>query len=117
VAGDRYRLLARGEQEGVRVRDQIDEVVCMDVREDDRIDLGVVASLAQLREDPVAAIEQQPRRPLLDQVPATGAAGVLPRRRLAEHRDPHRDRDSTRSDFRNGRKHGFGSESKSRRFA
>ena len=46
-----------------------------------------VDPLAELPEHPVAAVEQHVRVAVLDQVAAAGAAGVLPGRRLPEHRD------------------------------
>ena len=57
VAGDRHRLLARGQQERVGVRDQVDEVVGVDMRDHDRVDVGVVDRLAQLPEHAAAAVE------------------------------------------------------------
>ena len=51
-------------------------------------DVDVVEALAQLGEDAVAAIDEQPRVALLDEVSAAGTARVLPRGRLAEHGDP-----------------------------
>ena len=54
------------------------------------VDVDVVEALAELREDAVSAVHEQPRVALLDEVPAARAARVLPRRRLAEHGDPQR---------------------------
>ena len=53
----------------------------------DRVEVDVVDPLAQLAEDAVAAVEQDVGLARLDQIAAAGAPGVLPRRRLAEHRD------------------------------
>ena len=63
----------------------------MQVGDEHRVELRVVAKQAELREHAVAAIEQQRGGAVLDQVPAAGPSGVLPRRRLPQHRDPHRD--------------------------
>jgi hypothetical protein len=104
VAGDGDRLLARGEQEPVRVRDQVDEMVRVHVGDDHRVDVRVVDLLTQLGEDPVAAVEEDVRLTLAEQVAAAGAAGVLPGRRLTEHRDLH-PRDSN---HRKGRELHFG---------
>ena len=77
----------RGVGERVGVGDQVEEVVGVEVRDRDRVDLHVVDPLAQLAEHAVAAVEQQPRAALLDQVAAASAAGVLPGRRLPQHGD------------------------------
>ena len=50
----------------------------------------VVRVAAQLAEHAVAAVEQEADARLLDQVAGARAVGVLPRRRLPEHRDLHR---------------------------
>ena len=67
VAGDRDRLLARGEQQRVGVRDQVDEVVGVHVRDHDRVDVRVVDVLAQLRRTrrrrSRAAASSRPPRP------------------------------------------------------
>jgi hypothetical protein len=62
-------------------------VVGVEMGDDDRLDVDVVDVLAHLPEDAVAAVQQEARPALLDQVAAAGTAGVLPGRRLAEHRD------------------------------
>ena len=87
-AVDRHRLLARRVGQRVGVRDEVEEVVGVQVRDDDRVDVDVVAEAAQLGEHAVAAVEQQRRVALLDEVAAAGAVGVLPGRRLAQDRDP-----------------------------
>ena len=92
---DGHGLLARRVGQRVRVRDEIEEVVGVQVRDDDRVDVDVVDVAAQLREDPVAAVEHELRAVRLDEVPAARPARVLPRRRLAEDGDPH-PLDSTR---------------------
>jgi hypothetical protein len=81
------RLLAWRVGQRVGERDEVEEVVGVQVRDDDRIDVGVVAEAPQLGEDAVAAVEEQARPVLLDEVPAAGADGVLPGRRLAQDRD------------------------------
>jgi len=59
-------------------------VVRVQVRDHDRVEVDVVDVLAQLREYAVAAIDEDAGAFLLDQVARTGAAGILPGRRLAE---------------------------------
>jgi hypothetical protein len=59
----------------------------VEVGEDHGVELDVVESLAQLPEDAVPAVQQDVRLPSLDQIAAAGPPGVLPRGRLAEHRD------------------------------
>jgi hypothetical protein len=88
-AVDRDRLLARRVHERVRVRDEVEDVVGVQVRDDDRVDVDVVHELAQLREHAVAAVEQQDRVLLLDEVSAARAAGVRVGRRLPEDRQAH----------------------------
>jgi hypothetical protein len=46
--------------------------------------------LAQLRERPVAAVQDQGNAVVLNEIAAARAAGVLPGRRFPEHGDPHR---------------------------
>jgi hypothetical protein len=84
-----HRLLARRVRERVRVRDQVEEVVGVQVRDDDGVHVDVVDPLAQLAEHAVAAVEQHRRLPLLKQIPRTGAPGVLPGGRLAQDRQSH----------------------------
>jgi hypothetical protein len=54
-------------------------VVRVQVGDDDRVDLRVVAEPPQLGEDAVAAVDQDGRPVLLDEVAGAGAVGVLPR--------------------------------------
>ena len=88
-AVDRNRLLARSVGERVGVGDEIEEVIRMQVGDQHRVDVDVIAMLAQLAEDAVAAVEQQDSLVIVDQVAATGPAGVLPRRQLAQDGEPH----------------------------
>ena len=81
-AVDRRRLLARRVGERVGERNEVEEVVRVQVRDHDRVDLRVVAEAAQLREHAVAAIEQDRGAVLFEQVPAAGTVRVLPGRRL-----------------------------------
>ena len=87
--GHWHRLLARRVRQRVRERNQIEEVVGVHVADDHRSDIDVVAESPQLREDAVAAVEQQPEPVPLDQIPTAGASGVLPRWRLPQHSDTH----------------------------
>jgi NhaP-type Na+/H+ or K+/H+ antiporter len=64
-------------------------VVGVQVGDDHRVDVDVVAEVAQLGEDAVAAVEEQAGAMLLDEVAAASASGILPGRRLAQHGDPH----------------------------
>jgi hypothetical protein len=90
MASDRHRLLARGEQQRVREGAEVEEVVRVHVGDADRVDVDVVVVLAQLRERAVAAIDDERRLALGDQVAAAGASGILPSRGLAEHCQLHR---------------------------
>ena len=74
------RLLAGSVGEGVGVGHQVEEVVGVEVGDRNGVDVDVVAVLPQLREDPVAAIEQQGVVALLDQVAAACAPRILPGR-------------------------------------
>ena len=58
---DRDGLLPRRVGQRVGVRDEVEEVVGVEVGDDDRVDLGVVDPLAQLAEHAVAAVEQDRR--------------------------------------------------------
>jgi hypothetical protein len=49
----------------------------------------VVDRRAQFGEDAAAAVEQQPRAVLLDEIAGAGAVGVLPAGRLPEDREAH----------------------------
>ena len=88
-AADRHGLLARRVGQRVGERDEVEEVVGVQVRDDDRVDVDVVDEAPQLGEDAVAAVEQQVEAVLLDEVAAAGTIRVLPGRRLAEHGDAH----------------------------
>ena len=90
VSADRDGLLARRVGERIRVRNEVEDVIGVEVRDEDRVDVDVVDVLAELREDAVAAIEQELGLAVGDQVPAACAPGVLPRRGLPQHGDPHR---------------------------
>ena len=83
---DRDRLLLGRVGQRVGVGDEVEPVVGVQVREDDRVEVDVVEVQPQLREDAVAAVEQHVDRIRLDQVAAAGSPGVLPGRRLAEDR-------------------------------
>ena len=72
------RLLARRVGERVGVRDEVEEVVGVQVGDHDGVHVHVVDPLAQLGEDPVAAVHQDGGVVLFDQVARAGAAGVLP---------------------------------------
>jgi hypothetical protein len=58
VPADRDRLLAGRIGQRVRIRDQVEEMVGVQVGDDHRVQFGVIAKQAELREDAVAAIEQ-----------------------------------------------------------
>ena len=87
--GHGHRLLAGRVRERVRVGDQVQDVVGVQVRDQGGVEVHVVQVLAELREHAVAAVEQQTGVAILDQVAAAGASGILPRRRLPQHGDPH----------------------------
>jgi len=78
--GDGNRLLARGIRERVTERDEVEDVVGVQVADQDGVDVDVVTEAPQLREHPVAAVEQQREVPVLHQVAAAGATRVLPGR-------------------------------------
>ena len=75
-AGHGDRLLARRVRERVAERHQVEEVVGVQMADQHRVDVDVVADAAELREDAVAAVEQQREVALLDEVAAACAAGV-----------------------------------------
>ncbi len=77
-AVDGHGLLARRVGERVGERDEVEEVIGVQVRDDDRVDVHVVDEPAQLREDAVAAVEQQAEALFLDQISGAGAVDVLP---------------------------------------
>ena len=79
-AGDRHGLLARRVGERVAERDEVEDVVGVQVADQHRVDVHVIAEAPELREHPVAAIEQQHEVVLLHQVSAAGPADVLPGR-------------------------------------
>jgi hypothetical protein len=89
MAADRYGLLARRVAERVAERDQVQEVIGMQVADQDRVDVDVVAMAAQLGEDTVAAVKEQREVALLDQISAACPGGVLPGWLLAQHRNLH----------------------------
>ena len=75
ASGDRHRLLARRVGQRVGERDEVEEVVGVQVGEDHRVDVDVVDEAAQLGEHPVAAVEQhadavRPRRDSREQAPS-----------------------------------------------
>jgi hypothetical protein len=59
----------------------------MQVRDDDGVDVDVVAEPAELGEDAVAAVQEQADALLLNEVSAAGAVGVLPGRGLPQDGD------------------------------
>ena len=77
-AVDRHRLLARRVGERVGVRHEVEEVVGVEVRDDDGVDVDVVDPLAQLPEHAVAAVDDDRAAVFLDEV-----ARNRPRRRPA----------------------------------
>ena len=64
-----------------RVRDEVEDVVGVQVADHDRVDVRVVDVAAQLGEHAGAAVEQHGRcaGPACDEVAGAGAVGVLPR--------------------------------------
>jgi hypothetical protein len=89
-AVDRHRLLARRVDQPVGERDEVEEVVGVQVADDHAVDRDVVDEAPELAEDPVAAVEQHDGAVLLDQIPTARTARVRVGRGLAQHRDPHR---------------------------
>jgi hypothetical protein len=85
----RHRLLARRVSKRVRERDQVEEVVRVEVGDHHRVHVHVVDPLAQLAEHAVPAVDHDRGAVFLEQVARAGAAGVLPRRGLAEDGQPH----------------------------
>ncbi len=99
----RDRLLPWRVGQRAREGHEVEDVVGVQVGDDHRVHGDVVAVAAQLAEDAAAAVQQDAGPGLLDEISTAGTAGVLPRRRLAEHRDaqawvlpPVIDRDTTR---------------------
>src|SRR4051812_45450435 len=88
-AVDRHGLLARRVRERVAERDEVEEVVGVQVRDDDGVHARVVAETAQLAEHAVAAVDHDADAVLLDHVARAGAPRVLPRRRLPQNRQAH----------------------------
>jgi hypothetical protein len=80
VAGDRHGLLARRVDQRRCVRHEVEDVVGVQVRDDDRVDLPVLAVAAQLAEHAAAAVEQHAGAVSLDEVAAACPSRVLPRR-------------------------------------
>ena len=78
VPADGHGLLARRIAQGVAERDQVEEVIGVQVGDQHRIDIDVVAVPAQLGEHSVAAVEQQREATLLNQVSAACPGRVLP---------------------------------------
>jgi len=74
------RALARAVGQRVGPRHEVEEVIGVQVADDDGVDRRVVDLGAQLREDAVAAIEQQTGVVLLDEIAGAGTARVLPGR-------------------------------------
>ena len=72
------RVLPRPVRERVGERDEVEDVVGVQVREDDGVDRGVVREAAQLREDAAAAVDQHPAALLLHEVAGAGTVDVLP---------------------------------------
>ena len=92
----RHGLLARRVGQRVRVRDEVQEVVRVQMRDHDGVHVHVVHLLAELREHAVAAVEQHARAVVFHQIARACPSRVLPGRRLAQHREPHAS-DSKRS--------------------
>lgn len=90
-AVNRDWLLARSVGEGIGVGDEVEEVVRVQMGDENRVNVEVVAEAPKLGEHAVAAIQQQRLTFLLDQVAAARPVGVLPRGRLAQDRDAHAD--------------------------
>ena len=80
VPGDRDGLLARRVDQRRRVGHEVEDVVGVQVRDDDRVDLPVLAVAAQLAEHAAAAVEQHACAVRLDEVAAARPSRVLPRR-------------------------------------
>ncbi len=80
VPADRHGLLARRVDQRGRVRDEVEDVVGVQVRDHDRVDLPVLAVAAQLAEHAAAAVEQHAGAVRLDEVAAARPSRVLPRR-------------------------------------
>ena len=89
-AVDRDRLLTRRVGQGEGVGHEVHEVVRVEVRDEDRVDVHVVMAAAQLAENSVAAIEHDRRAVLGHEIAAAGATGVLPRGRFSQHGELHR---------------------------
>src|SRR5829696_2105866 len=102
----RDRLLLRRVDQRVGVRDEVEEVIRVQVGDEDAVDLGVVDALPELAEDAVPAIEQDLRRVRLEEVSTASPPGVLPGRTLAEHGELH-DRPMSPARTLNGLVHGF----------
>jgi hypothetical protein len=64
-------------------------VVGVQVTDQHRVDVDVVAVATELGEHTVAAVEQEREIVLLDQVSAARPARILPRGGLAQHGDTH----------------------------
>ena len=79
-AADRDRLLAWRVAERIAERDEIEEVIGVQVADQNGIHVDVVTNAPQLGEHAVAAIEQERAIPLLHQIAAASPAGVLPGR-------------------------------------
>ena len=89
-AVDRDRLLARRVGQPRGERDEVEDVVGVQVADHHGVDARVVAEAPQLGEDAVAAVQQQARVALLDEVAAAGPVGVLPGGGFAQNRDAQR---------------------------
>jgi hypothetical protein len=85
----RHRLLARRVGQRVGEGNDVEDVVGVQVGDDHRVDVDVVTKSPQLGEHAVAAVDQQARVALLDEVAAARAVGVLPGRRLTQDGDAH----------------------------
>jgi hypothetical protein len=55
----------------------------------DRVDVDVIAHAPKLREHAVAAVEQQREIPLLDEITAARTTGITPGWGLSEHGNLH----------------------------
>src|SRR4051812_43876655 len=74
-----HRLLARGVRERIGVGDDVEDVVGVEMREDDRVDLRVIPEAPELPEDAVAHVEHHVGVALGEEIPTARTVDVLPR--------------------------------------
>jgi hypothetical protein len=72
------RSTAPGGAQSEAVGHDVEEVIGVQVRDQHRVDRGVVDDRAQLGEHAVAAVEQQREPVVLDQVSTARAGSILP---------------------------------------